>query len=385
MSLPSLHPNAARGLTTTYLILPPHEVTCGGAEKRLVGMWLHVARQRRADLRLVIHRDFYPNLRRVEEFHDLDAHRDQVVLLDPGDAPRRALWSWIAVRALAEPRAVFHFAMLPPGSFPVPASRLCFTLAAASLEFFSWKGKLSIYGGVARSSRVDCLDADVARELGRVLPWKKDRIHVTPGSFVDLTHFRPEPFHKKQNRLIFVGTFLDRKQTFRLLEQLPEIHARLLAAGIEDPEYVFLGQDPERRGVKETGERYGREHGMRVHVEYVMSTSAFLKTSKVHFAVQYLENYPSKALLEAMACGALPIVTDVGKSREVAKPGFAWFVQRDFTAGEIADAAIEILRLERGAFEAKVAEARAFIAQRFGVEAMVRYYLDLYERIAAER
>lgn len=370
-------------MTTTYLVLPPHETTCGGAEKRLVGMWLHVARNRLADLRLVINRGFLPNLRRVEEFFDIDDHRDRIVLLDPGDAPLRALRKWIAVRAVAEPRAIFHFAMTPPGSFLVPTSRVVFTIAAANLRNFSRKGRLSIYAGTARSSQIDCLDADLAKELSGIVPWKKGRIHVTPGSFVDLGHFAPEPFEKKQDRLVFVGTFLDRKQAFRLLDMLPEVHARLRAGGVADPEYVFLGQDPEKRGVKETGERYGREHGMRVHVEYVMSTSEFLKTAKVYFAVQYLENYPSKALLEAMACGVLPIVTDVGKSREVAKPDFAWFVQRDFTVDDVARASLDILKLEKDAYDAKVAEARAFLAARFGADTMTRYYLDLYDRAAA--
>ncbi len=370
--------------TTTYLVLPPAETKLGGAEKRLIGLWSHVVRQGRADMRLVINDTLLALLREAEEFADIDRFADKVVAVSADRLLRVRFASVLARLRAREPRAVFHLAMIGPGlALPVPGKRTLYTLAAAHLSNFSFRGRLDVYRACLRSRRVDALDAGVADALARRLPVRRSKITVTPGSFVDLERYTAAPAREKKNRFVFLGTFIPNKQVYRLLEKLPAIHDALTAKGHRDLEYVFLGRDS--AGLPSATEIIARlQERIPVRAFYATSPAEVLRESKVFFSLQRLENYPSKALLEGMACGCLPIVTDVGKSRQVASEDFAWFVPGPFEAKDIAGAATEILALSPEAFDERVALSRDFLRRRFSIDTMTDYYLDLYDAIATE-
>jgi glycosyltransferase involved in cell wall biosynthesis len=108
-----------------------------------------------------------------------------------------------------------------------------------------------------------------------------------------------------------------------------------------------------------------------------------LSTSKVFLSVQQTTNYPSKSLLEALACGNLPIVTDVKDSRTIAPDDFSFYVPKDFAARDLAEQAVRILRMPEAVFMEKVTMAREHLKERFSVETMASYYLELYRLAGA--
>lgn len=368
--------------TRTYLVLPPTETKLGGAEKRLIGLWLHVMRHGLADMRLVLNDRLLALVEETEELADVVRFRDRVVAVRADRLLRARFAATLARLGLREPRAVFHVPMVSPGlAMPVPPGRTLYTIAAAHLSLYSLRGRLDVYRACMSVRRVDALDSEVAASLARRLPLRRSTITVTPGSFVDLDVFSPLPAREKKNRIAFVGTFNDAKQVFRTLERLQAVHAGLVARGHHDVEYVFLGRDSV--GSPSATAIIGQlaATGIPVRSYYAKSPSAELRECKVFLSVQRLENYPSKALLEAMAAGCLPIVTDVGKSRQVASDDFAWFVPGSFDAPDIVQATDAILRLPHVDFDHRVSLARDFLARRFSIDAMTRYYLDLYDAL----
>jgi glycosyltransferase involved in cell wall biosynthesis len=368
-----------------YLVLPPGETKLGGAEKRLVGMWLHARRQGAQNLRLVVNDVLAELLGRVDEFDDFDAHRGALLVVRKDRFVNARLAARLARLAATDRRALFHLAMFGPGlSAPVPRGRTLYTLAAAHISNFSRRGQLDVYRACLLSAHVDCLDGDLAALLRRRLSPLAGDVSVTPGSFVDLDRFTAPPAREKQNRFVFLGAFIPNKQVMTLLDQLPALHARLVARGFTGLSYDFLGRDsaglPSAVAVIER-----LKETVPVRAFYATRPHDVLRDSKVFFSLQRLENYPSKALLEAMAAGCLPIVTDVGKSRQVASDDFAWFVPGAFGASDLETAATAILSLSDDGFDARVGRARDFLRRRFSVEATTDYYLDLYRRLDEER
>lgn len=360
-----------------YLCLPTE--TLGGAEKRFAG--LACAMHARGDkrVRLVVQESLAEWLRALPELQPFpDNMLESFRVGEAGLIPtiREKL------RALHRltPEAVFHLVTISPARVLTFFSRrVLFSEACASLDLLNWKGKLMSVLGVAIATRTDALEEAVAAQYRRLLPMRAASISVTPNSFVDLNFYRPAPV--KRQRLTFVGMFSQRKQAYRLARCVPTIDAALREAGIKDPEFYFLGRESGEESMASI--LAGFDQRVRVVARFDPNPVETLAESKVIFSVQLLENYPSKALLEGMACGALPIVTDVGGSRRIARPEFTEYVRGDFTASEIARAAVRVMTLSDEEREKRIAMMREFIAKHFSIEPMIRYYQAIYDELSA--
>ena len=80
-----------------------------------------------------------------------------------------------------------------------------------------------------------------------------------------------------------------------------------------------------------------------------------------------------------MSCGNIPIVTDVGETRLIAKETFSKFVSSEFTPIELAQSIQSVLSMDEPEFEKQVNFIRAFIIENYSIRFQAQYYLDLYE------
>ena len=90
-----------------------------------------------------------------------------------------------------------------------------------------------------------------------------------------------------------------------------------------------------------------------------------------------------KTVIEAMACGVPPIVTDTGGSPELVIDGECGLVVRPGNAVALADA---IRRLAERRYEAAEMgrKARERIAKHFNIEQTIARTLSVYESVLAE-
>jgi len=358
-----------------YLILSMHEI--GGAEKRFAGLWQHLRDRGEIDVRLVVPAALHDVLSAMSEFREgLRRHADAVSVF--GGAGRWSLARHLRALHAREPEAVFHFVMDSPAIAQWFVSRrTLFSLPQSSLAQLNRVGRAVTYAGVLRARRIDVLDPRVHRELARRFVHKRAAFSLTPNSFVDLEAYQPGP---KSNLLAFCGIFTEEKQAFRLLEVLPEVDAHLARHGIRERSWAFRGYDVP------PGDLFARAEALRGRVDvrayYEPNPQEVLARAKVFFSLQRANNYPSKSLLEAMACGCLPIVTDVGETRRIAPESIAGYVPRDFTADDIARSALRILSMDQASRATKVDASRAMLAERFSIDSMARYFVGLYEDLA---
>ncbi|MGV3625172.1 MAG: hypothetical protein ACO1OB_30440 [Archangium sp.] len=365
-------------MNTVYICIPSS--TLGGAEKRFTGLWRFLRQHRGLDARLVTQRPLYELLQKVEEFRPLPTEAE-LYDLQPGESQRQGLRRAISVLHRSNPSAVFHFVMATPLEVQRFASRrTVFSEAMASLSLFNWKGRLASRLAAATAGRVDALEEEVLADYRRFFPFRRRAMSNTPNSYVDLEYYRPAP--QQRNRLTFVGLFSETKQAFRLARAVPTIDKALRAAGIENPEFRFLGRETVSPGIRELFASYA---GVDAKAAFVADPLPTLAESKVIFGIQTVTNYPSKALLEGMAAGGLPVVTDVGKTRRIVTPEFGEFVPRDFSADEMAAACVRAMTNSEAQRQRKVEVMRAFLRENFSIDTMADYYVGLYRQLQERR
>jgi glycosyltransferase involved in cell wall biosynthesis len=362
-----------------YIVFPTDGI--GGAEKRLIGLWYHFQQKGFSNVQLVIPHGLSEAISKLEEF-DLRPYADRIHVLSVEGGVHRSLIKILRQLHRSNKRSIFHYVLVPPAFVQTFWSRrTVFTCPMSGMSLYNLRGRLGTYAGCLLAGEVDFLNETVARDVARTLHVRPSRFSVTPGSHIDCDFYSPAPFEEKTNTLVFLGLFTHAKQAPRLFEAVPFVDRYLKERGITDAKFRFLGRDTEEGPLSERLGELPPDIDVRAYFE--PNPRNTLRTAKVFFSLQRVSNYPSKSLLEAMACGTLPIVTDVGDTRLGAREPYAYFVERDFSAAAIAERCHEILTLDRAAFESRVNEARAFLRERFSIDATASYFAELYRRADA--
>ena len=165
-----------------------------------------------------------------------------------------------------------------------------------------------------------------------------------------------------------------------LLHTVPEVCKRLDDAHITNYKFIFLGfgqQEYEINSIMSLPQY----RSLPIEIKKTNNPEDILAKSKVIFSLQLRNNYPSKSLLEGMAAGNIPIVTDVGTTRMIAAPEFSYYVPEHFSANDIAGQLISILSLDEGSVQSKMKAARDFVSENFNISTSAAYYSDLYKKL----
>jgi glycosyltransferase involved in cell wall biosynthesis len=363
-----------------YLIVPTRAVS--GAEKRFMGLWVHLQQAGLSSVRLVTSVEAFREACTMAELGAIADFEDRVDTTALRGPMRFALAPLLFKLWARDPRSVFHFIMQPPSPVELPTTRRALlSICDAYLDHYSPRGMAQLYMGVTLARRVDMLDPPLFERFRDRFFFKRGAFSLTPNSFVDTTRYVPAPFAEKTNTINFTGRFIDEKQIGRLLDVLPEVDRWLKEAGVANPAYRLLG-----RGDDTVPPRCAalREKGIDVETWFETDPLRVLRTSKVFLSLQRSNNYPSKSLLEAMACGNVPVVTDVGTTERIAPRDLAEYVPRDFSGEDLARACLPALQMSEAAFEERVRNMRAFLDERFSLRTMAEYYLGIYRQLARE-
>jgi len=145
---------------------------------------------------------------------------------------------------------------------------------------------------------IDCLSETIGQfvkaRCRRIADTQK--IHVAPCSFIDLKEINVEP-QVRDIDVVMMARFSPEKGYSLLMEALPKIPMDLVV------HLCGFGPVPPKSA--------------RAKVYECREPIKVLSRSKIFLSIQQTENYPSQALLEAMACGCAIIATDVGETRRL--------------------------------------------------------------------
>lgn len=371
-------------MQSVYFIIPTGGI--GGAEKRFIELWSYLVKdQREFDFKLIISEQLFIAVKDNKEIYDLlQPYENKLKTFsanfdDPTVRFQKNLYGFICAHTTKDD--ILHFILsFPAYVLHLRHHRTLYSLTESSLKNVNFKGKILYMLNMLRSRYVDILDPVVYGQVKKVLFFKKDRIRLTPGSFTNTEIFQPAEHFEKENWFVFLGRFFYLKQVIRLLKAMPEIIERLHSAGFKDFKFMFLGYGQQEKEMQEiiSSPAY---RGLPFEIKMTNRPQEILARSKVIFSLQLRNNYPSKSLLEGLAAGNIPLVTDVGSTRLIAKPEFSYYVSEEFSAGEIADQLISILSLDKDSLHKKIKAARQLILSNYSIKTSATYYHSIYRAL----
>jgi glycosyltransferase involved in cell wall biosynthesis len=158
-----------------------------------------------------------------------------------------------------------------------------------------------------QASRIDCL----YDYFLKTYPQWRDKCWVTPCSFTDYEQFRPLD---KESIIVFAGSLTATKQPLLALEAFAEARERFPVA-MKGWRLAIYGAGELSAAVRHRITKCDLESW--VILTHKPDLAQALGHSSVFLSLQEHENYPSQALLEALACGNVPVCTDVGGTRRM--------------------------------------------------------------------
>ena len=232
---------------------------------------------------------------------------------------------------------------------------------------------------ILRSQGLTAVSEFLKVETVRDFDVPADRIEVIP-NFIDTEAWRPdkEPCHRTalapagEKIIMHVSNFRPVKR----VEDVVEVFARICKH--VDARLVFVGDGPERPRALDRAE----ELGVRPRILFLgkhASVDELLACADLLLLPSENESF-GLAALEAMACGAPVIATDVGGLPEVVDHGVTGYLFPVGAVEEMADAAVELL--EDGDRHKRFSAAgRRTAVERFSASSVVPMYEAHYERV----
>ncbi len=230
----------------------------------------------------------------------------------------------------------------------------------------------SQYRILREADHVDFLSKGLVTELKTLMPEKDfpKSYSISPCSFIDYTNFYPE--NPKENIVVFMGRLVSLKKPLLFLEAVTIFNSTY--SNSKEVKFLILGTGTEEGAMKQ----FVKEHNLSnvIFKGKVSRPEKYLQRSKIFISIQQTENYPSQALMEAMACENAVIASDVGETRKIVTENEGVLVELD--ANKIAKALI-FLFSNPDTLQAKGRSARKKVMQEHTISRFKEYFYQLMD------
>ncbi len=192
---------------------------------------------------------------------------------------------------------------------------------------------------------------------------------------VDLEEVKRKRINRRNNLIISTRAFEPLYNLTCLLFAVPIVIKRIPQA-----EFILVGDGSQRESLENLAEKLGMQNHIRFlgkisHTEvikYLLSSPVYVSTS--------LSDSTSMALLEAMACGSFPVVTDIAGNREWIQDNENGFLVPPNDSQLLAEKIIEALKRERLRMMAEVRNIRIIkerASYRWNMRVIEEKYIEL--------
>ena len=362
-----------------FLLLSTNKI--GGAERRFFGLWQSFCINNN-DVRIILVGS--PELFRALSSNEVDStsikkYKQFTIEYDLSGNFEKYQRSIVAfVNEHTQKKDILHFI----GDHPLRTFKeriQIYSITQSSFRNLNLVGKIGQLGGVFFSDKIDVLDPNIYSAIKKLFFYKKKNIFRTSNSFCDVNIFKPLPFVQKDDWFVFLGRVEGMKQVIELLHCIPIVYNAIKQISNKEIHFYFLGYGSLEIEIGKLLEQ-DKFKNLPITIKYTDNPIEILKASKFFFSLQRNNNYPSRSLIEAMSSGNIPIVTDVGQTRWLAKPEFSYYVPERFNCEDILNAIQKIYKEDEKALSKMSKMARKFVIKEHTIEKMGEYYLSIYKK-----
>jgi len=365
-------------MKTVFIVLSTIHI--GGAEKRFTGLWksFQQATNNNLQVKLVVNKALYLKL---AESGEINNEQKNIIA---GNLSGKNFWQYRnSVKDILKTHAtkgdIIHFIGLSP-LLKIKGTKQLLSITGTTLNVDGWVNMAMMLASAFYANAIDVLDPRVHTIMKKLFFWKSKKIFRTSNSFCDVSVYKPLPMEHKKNWIVFLGRFDAVKQVEQILQALPYVYEKLKQAQDNDYHFYLLGHGALEDKLKQilTTEPYAH---LPITIGYQKEPWEILNKSKVFLSLQLHNNYPSRSLLEAMAAGNIPVVTDVGQTRWIARPGFSYYVPEKFSKEELAEAILQVFAMPAQQWEEKMQEARKLVLDEHDISKMKNYFESIYRHV----
>jgi len=246
--------------------------------------------------------------------------------------------------------------------------------------FYSRAGRLICRTVLSNIDGISCLypgRESVVRDMVSRWPLRLRRVPIVsspPCSFTDLDMFRPA--NRRERVVVFSGRLTKEKNPMLFLRAVSQAAPVLRSKGYR---VALCGTGPYFEAVREFVAAQALQD--LVQTPGYVDMAEILPKSMIFVSVQSIENYPSQALMEAIACGNYIIATRVGDTGRIVRNGFGSLVP--VSEDRLSEALLEaVIRLEDQRFAANVVDAaRAFAEETFSIQRFCEYMTGFWSSV----
>lgn len=234
-------------------------------------------------------------------------------------------------------------------------------------DFRSW---IAIFG----ANHVDVLNPKnylIIRKLK-----KFQRISCTAGLS---PHSPVGKTYQRVDKVVFLGRLEWQKGIDFLLEVLETLD-KLLAKKTLEVEVHIVGEG----SLSSVINSFLKDRSfsqLRVFSYWSNDVHQVLKDAKVFVSLQRYSNYPSRALVEAMCHGVVPVISNTGDSRLMVPRGYPYLIEEEALSHTLAPCLVKLISMSFVDYQNLSEEIADFMAVKSSPERQSRYYGRLYDRL----
>lgn len=238
------------------------------------------------------------------------------------------------------------------------------------------------------ANRVFCVSQELKHYYCRELCWGADKLEVIPNG-VDLERFRPDVQARTQFRAAlhadaatFVIGTVGRLDPIKDQATLLRASSMLLQKKF-DVRVVIVGEGPQRSALEKQARSFPALADCTVFAGEQRNVEEWLNAFDA-FVLPSLFEGTSNTLLEAMAVGVAPIVTNVGGNAEVVGSTGGGLLVEAQDASELCDCLVRLA--VNAAYRKRIGEAaRQRVLTQYSLIRMLNQYEDLYSQLREAR
>ena len=215
------------------------------------------------------------------------------------------------------------------------------------------------------------------QDVLNLCPSVRDKAAVIPNS-VDTSWFNhvPTKYADHERYVLFVGRFHVVKGVDLLL------HAwSLIQRQVAGKTLWLIGEGQELSSLNSLSEQLGISKSVRFKGYKTQAELPCLYRNAEVVILPSRQEGLSRVALEAGACGAICVATNVGGAPETILDGVTGFLVRPESPGALAETMLHVLRLSESEKRRMSAAARAYIEQRFHRTTMIAHYERIFQTL----
>jgi len=234
-----------------------------------------------------------------------------------------------------------------------------------------WIGNFSYKSVFRFIDKIEFLSEDIYKQyMNKGLKLNANKVISAPCSFIDYTKTF---INKKENLIAFSANRFEKKKNSPLVVEAANIFINHYNSNAR---FILMGGRIEEGIVRKKIKDY--DIGRFVTVKYEKNVENTLSRALVFLSLQEINNYPSQALLEAMACGCAIIATDVGETKKLVDEKVGFLVSK--SPEEIANK-IKFLLENPEIAEQMGRKARERVVRNHTIQRYGEYITKIYDSL----